>query len=84
MKTEIYGALAIMNQATEQITESIEKLRDAGLLTPHFAEIRILAAQENCLETSVSAIHKLTAVEEEDAHRVQQERTEKEARLKES
>lgn len=84
MKSEIYNALAAINQATEQIAENLEKLRDAEVLTPHFAELRILAAQENCAETNVSIVHKLTVLEEQDATRIQKERIEKESRLKES
>jgi len=83
MKAEIYQSLTAINQATEQITESLEKLRDAELLTPHFAEIRILAAQQNCAETNTSVVHKLTVVEEEEATQLQNKRIEKEARLKE-
>ena len=84
MKADIYNSLTVINQATEQITENLEKLRDEGLLTPHFAEIRILAAQQNCAETNVSVVHHLTVREEEDAMRFQKERIEKEARLKSS
>lgn len=82
MKPDVYNSLAAINQATEQITRSIESLRDEGILTPHFAELRILAAQENCAETNVSVVHKLTERESEDAIRIQKERSEKEERLK--
>ncbi|HEY6251940.1 MAG TPA: hypothetical protein VI685_18435, partial [Candidatus Angelobacter sp.] len=64
--------------------ENLERLRDEDLLTPHFAEIRILAAQQNCAETNTSVVHQLTVREEEDAARFQRERMEKEARLKSS
>ena len=84
MKAEIYQSLTAINQATEQITEHLEKLRDAELLTPHFAEIRILAGQQNCAETNTSVVHTLTVREEEDATRLQKERIEKEERLKSS
>ena len=84
MKAELYQSLTAINQATEQITENLRKLRDGGLLTPHFAEIRILAAQQNCAETNTSVVHQLTVREEEDAMRLQNERIEKEERLKSS
>lgn len=84
MKASIYQSLAAINQATEQITENIERLKADGLLTPHFAEIRTLAAQQNCLETSHSAIVALATREMEDAARIEKERLEKETRLKSS
>jgi hypothetical protein len=82
MKATIYQSLAAINQATDQITENIEHLKINGLLTPHFAEIRILAAQQNCIETSHSAIVTLAAREMEDAARIEKERLELEQRLK--
>ncbi|HEY6253487.1 MAG TPA: hypothetical protein VI685_26310 [Candidatus Angelobacter sp.] len=84
MKAEVCSALAAINQATEQIVEKLESLRDEGLLTPHFAEIRILAAQQNCAETNTSVVHQLTPREQENATRIQTERIQKEARLKSS
>lgn len=84
MKADIYNAITVINQATEQIVEKLEHLRDEGLLTAHFAEIRILAAQQNCAETNTSVVHQLTLREGKDATRLQRERIEKETRLKES
>ena len=55
-KAEIYQSLAANNLATEQMTEHLERLRDAGLLLPHIAEIRILAAQQTCAETNTTAL----------------------------
>lgn len=82
MEVEVYNALAAINQATEQITENLKKLEDAGFLTRHFAEIRILAARENCTETNVSVVHNLTTRELENATSIQRQRMEKETQMK--
>ena len=81
MKAEIYNALHAINQASEDIVKHIEILRDEGVLTPHFAEVRILAAQENRSEVNVSAVHHLTQAEMDEATRLQRERLEKEREL---
>ena len=59
----------------------IEILRDEGVLTPHFAEVRILAAQQNRSEINVSAVHHLAEAEMDEAARLQRERLEKERQL---
>ena len=82
MKSEIYESLLVINQATEQTIKHIERLRNEKLLTPHFAEVHILAAQQNCSEVSVSAVHWLAHHELKDAGRFQQKRLKREARLK--
>jgi hypothetical protein len=84
MKPAVYESLHVINQATERITEQIEKLKTDGLLTPHFADICKLAAQQTCIETSHSAIVTLAELELHEAARIEKERFELEARLKES
>ena len=81
MKAEIYRALYAMNQAGEDMVRYIESLRDEGVLTPHFAEVRILAARQNCAEVNVSAVHRLAQTEMDEAGRLQRERLEKEREL---
>lgn len=81
MKADIYQSLAAMNQASEEIVKQVEALRDAGLLEPRFAEIRILAEQQNTADINTSVVHKLTAQELEEATRLQNEQAEKEKQL---
>ena len=81
MKAEIYHALHAINQASDDIVTHIENLRDEGILTPHFAEVRILAVQQNCSEVNVSAVHHLAQAEMDEAGRLQRERLEKEREL---
>ncbi|HEY6349264.1 MAG TPA: hypothetical protein VI636_07635 [Candidatus Angelobacter sp.] len=77
MKPEIYQSLATINQATEQIVQNAEKLRDAGVLVPNFAEIRILEARQNCSDINVSAAHHLSGQELEEAGEIGKELREK-------
>ena len=81
MKSEIYNALAAINQATEQIAGNIRKLRAEGVLTPHYAELRILAARQNCAEVSGSAVNHLAKPEMDNAARLEKERIAKETKL---
>jgi hypothetical protein len=82
MKPEIYESLHVINAATQQITEHIEKLESAGLLTPHFADIRKLTAQQTCIETSHSAIVALAGLEMGEVAKIEKERIERESRLR--
>ena len=84
MKPEIYESLHVINTATQQITEHIEKLKAHGLLTPHYAELRALAAQQTCVETNHSAILSLIRREQDDAVQLEKQRLEMEDRLKSS
>ena len=81
MKPEIYNALAVINQATEQIAENLKTLKDAGVLTPHYAELRILAARQNCAEVNGSAVNHLVKPEMDAAARLEKERVTKETKL---
>lgn len=84
MNAKIYESLYVITQATEQITKHIERLRKEKLLTAHFAEVRILAAQQNRSEINVSVVHWLAHHEQRDAGHFEQKRLKREARLKES
>ncbi|HEY6251433.1 MAG TPA: hypothetical protein VI685_15860 [Candidatus Angelobacter sp.] len=77
MKPEIYQSLAAINQATEQIVQNAEKLRDEGVLVPDFAELRVLEARQNCSDINVSAAHYLSGRELEDAGEIGKELREK-------
>ena len=46
MKSEIYESLSVINQATEQMVRHVRRLRDLAILTPGFAEIRRLTAEQ--------------------------------------
>lgn len=81
MRVGIYEDLLAMNEAAEQFTKRVEKLRDAEMLTPHYAELRILAAQHNCAEVNASVANNLVKPEMDDAHRIQKELIEKETKL---
>lgn len=84
MRVGIYEDLYAINQATEQIMQRIEKLRDAGALTPHFTEIRLILTEQNCSEINVSVTNHLHTIELEDAGRIQREGMEKQRRLAET
>ena len=81
MKVEIYEDLLFINEATDQFIKRIEQLRDNKVLTPHYAELRILAARMNCAELNGSILNKLVEPEMEAAYRLQQEFVKKTARL---
>jgi hypothetical protein len=81
MSAEIYRALHFINQASEDMVKQIEYLRDVGVLTPHFSEIRILSAKQNCAEIAASAVHRLTQAELDTASKLEKERAEKEQAL---
>jgi hypothetical protein len=81
MKSEPYQSLLVIHQATQQIVEHVGLLQTEGLLTPHFAEIRRLAAEQNCAETSTSVLLSLADRERDDATQFEQERLQREKEL---
>lgn len=81
MKIEIYEDLLFVNEATRQFTERLEQLRDNKVLTPHYAELRILAAKMNCAEITGSIVSKLVKPEWDAAYKLEQEFTRKTAKL---
>lgn len=84
MRVGIYEDLHAINQASQEIMKRIKKLRDAGALFPHFAEIHLIMTEQNCSELNVSVTNHLTTVELEDAGRLQQEGLEKRRELAET
>ncbi len=68
-KTEVYESLYLICQATQQITEHLERLRSASVLARSFVEVNKTAALQLRAEITTSAIHNLTAPEVADAHR---------------
>lgn len=83
MRVGIYEDLYAINQASQEIIKRIEKLRDAGHLTAHFAEIRLIMTEQNCSEINTSVVHDLAKAELEDATRLQQEGLQKQKELAE-
>lgn len=81
MKIEIYEDLLFVNEATNQLTQRIEQLRDNKMLSPHYAELRILAVKMNCAEITGSIVSKLVKPEWDAAHRLEQELIKKTAKL---
>lgn len=77
MKPEIYQSLSAINQATDQIVQNAEKLRDEGVLVPDFTAIRILEARQNCSDINVSATHYIAGRELEDGAEIGKELREK-------
>lgn len=81
MKIEIYEDLLFINEATDQFTARLERLRKAKVLTPHYAELRILAARQNCAELSGSIVNKLVKPEMDAAYKLGREFAAKTAKL---
>ena len=81
MRVAIYEDLYAINHASQEIMKRIEKLRDAGALTPAFAEIRLILTEQNCSEINVSVTNHLHTIELEDAGRLQSEGLQKQKEL---
>jgi hypothetical protein len=46
MKTEVYESLSVINRALERVTVHIRRLREMAIISPEFAEIRRLTAEQ--------------------------------------
>ena len=66
-RVEVYESLHLIAQATQQITEQLERLRSAKLLAPRFMKLQMLAAHGLRAQIATSALHNLTAPELADA-----------------
>jgi hypothetical protein len=82
IKTEIYHSLYIINQSLQLVTEHLEELKLADVLTPDFAEIRRLAAEQMRCEINQMATSRLHDRECDDAHHFEQQRMTQEERLR--
>ena len=76
MNSKPYTALHVISQATDQIAEQIEVLRDEGLLLPDFAAIRKATAQLLCSDIRITTILRLEPREQKESARLEQERKE--------
>src|SRR5215467_4384770 len=79
-KTEVYQSLYLICQATQQITDNLERLKAARVLGSAFAEINKTAALQLRAEIATSAVHNLAAPEIEDGHRYETKRIRMERR----
>src|SRR5437016_6327827 len=80
MNSAAYESLHVISQATEQITEHIERLKIEGLLRPEQADLRKSAIEQLRAEISFTAVLNLADRESEDASRLEQERIKREER----
>lgn len=80
-KTEVYESLYLICQATQQITDHLERLRSANVLSGAFVEINKTAALQLRAEVGTSAVHNLASSEIDDAHRHETKRIRLERKL---
>ena len=80
-KTELYESLYLICNATQQITDHLDRLRSAEILKPVFVELHKTAAQQLRAEITASATLNLTAPEAEDAYRHESKRIRMETKL---
>jgi hypothetical protein len=73
-KIEAYESLYLICQATQQITNHLERLRDANILGPVSMEINKTAALQLRAEIATSAVHNLASPEIEEAHQQETKR----------
>ncbi len=72
-RVELYESLFVIAQATEQITNHLERMTSAGLVSETMSELYMLAAHELRAHIAVTAVNNLTAPELEDAGRYAQQ-----------
>lgn len=73
-KTEVYESLYLICQATQQITEQLDRLRSVNVLKRVFADINKETALQLRAEVTTAAVHYLTNPEIADAHRHESKR----------
>lgn len=82
MAVNAYESLHVINQATAQITEHIERLKTDGLIRPEQAEIHKLTAEGTRALVAYSAVLGLSDREMSESSRTGKERIEIEKRAK--
>lgn len=80
-KVEVYESLYLICHATQQIIDHIERLRSANVLRPSLVKLQKSAAHQLRSEITSSAVHNLTAPENAEAFRYQNERIRVERKL---
>lgn len=66
MKRAIYDSLYMLDESFEQIPESLEKLRDLGVVTPEYVESQRVRSEELRAEINFMILNKLQTREEAD------------------
>jgi hypothetical protein len=66
MKADIYASLNAINQGFSTIPEHLEKLREAGVLTPEYVESQRVHSEELRANINFMVLNKLQIREEED------------------
>jgi hypothetical protein len=82
IKAEIYQSLYIINQSLQLVTEHLEKLKAAEVLSADSAEILRLAAEQLRSEINQMATSRLHECECGDAYHFEQQRIEQESRVR--
>jgi hypothetical protein len=83
MKAEIYQSLYTINESLQLVAEHLGKLKDAEILSPEFAEIKRLSAEEMRAEINQSATLALHSREFADAAIFAQQRMKQEKQFEE-
>lgn len=81
MKSEIYESLSVINQATEQMVRHVRRLRDLAILTPGFAEIRRLTAEQLRAQINHKVIMTMAEAETQSASLLGKLKTAEEKKL---
>ena len=81
MKSEIYESLSLINQATEQMVRHVQRLRDLAILTPGFAEIRRLTAEQLRAQINHKVIMTMAEAETQSASLLGRLKTAEEKKL---
>jgi hypothetical protein len=81
MKSEIYESLSVINQATEQMVRHVQRLRDLAILTPGFAEIRRLTAEQLRAQINHKVIMTMAEAETQSASLLGKLKTAEEKKL---
>ncbi len=81
MKSEIYESLSVINQATEQMVRHVQRLRDLAILTPGFAEIRRLTAEQLRAQINHKVIMTMAEAETQSASLLGRLKTAEEKKL---
>ncbi|MBZ5521596.1 MAG: hypothetical protein LAP21_04990 [Acidobacteriia bacterium] len=82
-KTAVYDSLSVINRATDQITEQIERLKTAYRLTYKRADLFRFSAEELRAQLNHVIIGHLSRDEGTDAARFQKRRMEQEKKIAE-
>ncbi len=80
-RVELYESLFVIAQATEQITNHLERLTSAGLVSEAMGEQHTLAAHELRAHIAATAVNNLTAPELADAGRYAKQHRELQRKL---